>query len=269
MTQLRINTIDTAPPTNLRVGLKWDPLARDNIAELHDVESAQEARKTLAAIPGKLWKLSLLAGILRATFMFRKVAAVVDGERQYKLIERKDLERYLTQAKLHSYDLDLCCFCYDKDGKLAGFVTPDVTEMHGTSRWDPAFLHAGNDTTGIGEAFDEELLIRLPLVDAAIHQIFIVIVSVNHGFDKIKGGFCSIVSTRHERELMSSVLQTPQQHRLYVMAKITRDEKFWVAREVAEYCSPEGRENALMPRRIDQLLAARYLREGNDSHEGG
>jgi stress response protein SCP2 len=96
---------------------------------------------------------------------------------------------------------------------------------------------------------------------AQIHQIFIVVVSVNHGFDRIKGGFWSIVNTKNEEELMSVLMKTAQKHRLHIMASVSRDEASWRVKELSDYCPVENGEKTPLQNQIDKLIRDRYLKE--------
>ena len=258
MATLRSYTIDATKQARIRAGIKWDPLERDDIDELHAFGSAQAARKKLASTRRHLARLSLFARFLHKISLFNRWGRRIDRMRQHKLAEKKALETTLAQEKLHSYDLDLCCFCYDKAGKLVGFALPDFTEMHGKAEWQSSFLHSGDDTTGTGDAFDEELLINLHTADKTIHTIFLVVLSIHHGFDEINGGFWSVVHTMGEKELMSAFLKTTEKHRTHVIAALTRDENSWTVKEIAEYCPIENNEKNSLQKRIDQMLRSRY-----------
>lgn len=256
-----IRKLAVTRPTYIRAGIKWNPLERDNIEELHNFGSPQNARRKLAAIPRQIKLLSSLAILMRVSLIGIKLAPRVDLLRKHKITEKQALQEYLKQAKLHSYDLDLCCFCYGVDGKMIGFAMPDFTEMFGVEKFHPAFVHSGDDVTGTGNAYDEELLINLHGVDRAISQIFVVVASVNHGFDQIRGGYWSIISTKDEDELMSEVMQTASKHRLHVMARLVRDGDgtTWAIKRMAEYLAMDGNVKIEPQYRIDQALTTRYL----------
>ena len=266
MPSLRHHTINAKLAPHLRVGIKWDPLERDNIEETYAIGSAKNARAELKVLLKQIKNTELMAKILRATVFLHKQAARYDYLRDQQLMRKKKLEKYLAQDKLLSYDLDLCCFCYDQNGQFIEYISPVLMDTPQGRQSLLAFMHSGDDATGTGDAFDEEVLVKLSAINPAIHQVFFVIVSINHGFDQIKGGFWSIVSTTGEKELLSSTLRTPLQHKLHVMAKLSRgseaEDNIWSLDELAEYQPLDKNEKTPLHIRIDQLLAARYLING-------
>ena len=267
MPELRRYTIDAARPTYVRAGIKWDPLERDDIEEMYSFGSVKDARKKLGSVRRWLRFYKFMAGFVRATFLIADMSERFEDWIEHKEAKKVALDKFLTQAKLQSYDLDLCCFCYGKDDKLIGSIAPAYDETSQNLQQDQlAIMHSGDDVTGTGDAFDEELLINLHAIEADIHQMFLVVISVNHGFDKIKGGFWSIIRTKDETELMSAPLHKEPQ-RAHVMAKLTRDGTSWIVDEVAAYCPLNKDEKIPMRQRVDQLLAARFIAAGATSAE--
>jgi stress response protein SCP2 len=252
MTSPRSHTINAIKPTHLRVGIKWDPLERDKIKESHALGHANEVRKELAFTLRQIKTQQSIIKLLRLTFFFRTKDMKFERLRDQYLARKKALEKFLAQENVNSYDLDLCGFCYDRDGKLVKFVSPESTETRNTMQKQMAFMHSGDDNTGTGEIFDEELLINLYALDEAIHQVFFVVVSINHGFDQIKGGFWSIVHTAGEKELLSATLCTQLQHRVHVMAKLSRNGESWLLDQIADYCSLGKDENIPLHLKMDQ-----------------
>ncbi len=258
MAALRSYTIPVTQPTYVRVGIKWDPLERDNIDEIYGLGSAENAQAQLDKSSRRIRTFKWVGEFFRI-FLLNKLADRIDGLREQELIVKKDMQTYLTQKKVRSYDLDLCCFCYDANGKLAGFISPVFMGEEYLPQGHRAFLHTGDDATGIGDAFDEELLVNLHAVDAGIHAVYFIAVSINHGFDQIKGGFWSIVRTKDETELLSLALQTKLRHRVHVMAKLSRGDGAWTLDEIAEYCPLDPDEKIDLHQRVDRLLVEHYM----------
>jgi stress response protein SCP2 len=138
-------------------------------------------------------------------------------------------------------------------------VSPLSTESRDILDKPLAFMHTGDDDTGTGDTFDEEILVNLPVVDNEITDIFFVILSVNHGFNEIKGGFWSIVRTVDETDLITARLQTTLQDRVHIMARLTRKDSCWELDELGAYGSLNNNEDDLLSERIDQLLTAQYF----------
>ena len=263
MAQLRSHMIDGSKTTRLRVGIRWNPLERDDIGDAYGLESAVEARAELGAVRQHIKTTRLVGRFLRWTRVFGNRAAKIERSLDQSLGKEKAMEKYLSQEKLPSYDLDLCCFCYGRDGKLLKFVSPVSRETKDDLQKKPAFMHTGDATTGevhaaVGGIFDEEILVDLTAIDSAIDTVFFVIVSVSHGFHQIKGGFWSIISTRDEDELLSTRMQTKEQHRIHVMAKLSRIQEMWSLEEISGYCPIDNNSKIALQHRIDQMITTHY-----------
>ena len=258
MNARRHHIIQPEKPSSLRAGIKWDPLEKDHKDEFHGAESKKKTWTKLVVISLNIAWLWTVATLCKLTFILRGLGKQIDKKRAVKQNKRYELTLYLDQKESDSYDLDLCCFCYDKNGKLAGYVTPTVTEMHGKAAWHPAFIHSGDDDTGTGNGFDEDLVIKLPEVDESIHQIYVLMVSINHGFDEIKGGFWSIVSTRDEEEIMAVQLKTKDRHTLHIMARAIRQGNAWLVEELAEFDTLPD-DDMPMQEQISRLIISNYF----------
>ena len=258
MAPLRSLTINATPATHLRAGIKWDPLERDDIEEAYEIGSADNAREELKVLTKQIKTSERIIRFLRFLTLFYKAADRYERLRGQQLARKKLLEKYLAQAKMPSFDLDLCCFCYDRDNKLVEYVSPVLMETQ-DEQSRMAFMHSGDDSTGTGDAFDEELLVKLAAIKEKIYQVFFVVISINHGFDQIKGGFCSIVNTSGEQELLATKLRTPLKHRVHVMAKLSRGTAGWVLDEISEYLPLMNHATIPLHIRLDELLTKQYL----------
>jgi stress response protein SCP2 len=262
MADLRRLMINTTPLTHLRVGIKWDPLERDALGEDHAWKSAEEARGELGVVLQEIKSQRFMMKLLGLSFFFRSKIGTYARRCDQNLRKQKIIEKYLAQEDLLSHDLDLYCFCYDKDGKFVQFVSPHSTSTHEGDVVQTAFVHSGDDSSGTGDSFDEEMLVKLSAIDAAIDQVFFLIVAVNQGFDEIKGGFWSIVNTIGEVELLFSKIAGQTQDRVYVIAKLSRAESGWVLEELRDFCSPPEIEEMPTPIQVDQVIIDRYLVKG-------
>ena len=259
MASLRSFTIDASKTTHLRVGIKWDPLERDAIGDAYGIESLEDARGRLKAANQQLKSMALMSKLLRMTVVFAAAGLKVQKSHDQIVAKKKAMEKYLSQAKLPSYDLDLCCFCYEANGRMAKYVTPLSMEKGEELKKQPAFMHTGDATTGTSGVFDEEILVNLDAIDPTIDKVFFVITSVSHDFNLIKGGFWNIVSTKDEDELLPTKMLTEAQVRVHVMAKLTRFGMAWMLDEIAEFCPVDKNEKIAMERRVNTMLKERYL----------
>ena len=257
MTTLRSLSVNATPSTHLRAGIKWDPLERDNIEETYEFGSVKKAQAELNALTRQLKISEWVIKFIPPLSFFHDQASKHERLRDQRLSRKKVLEQYVAQGRLHSFDLDLCCFCYDREGKLVEYVSPASADELTSSA--SAFTHSGDDDTGTGEAFDEELLVNLSAIREKIHQVFFVVVSINHGFDQIKSGFWSIVNTSGEVELLATTLHTPLKHKVHVMAKMSRRGEDWVLDELAEYLPLASSASVPLHVRLDQLITKQYL----------
>ncbi|MGB9153322.1 MAG: TerD family protein, partial [Alphaproteobacteria bacterium] len=263
MADLRSLTVSESKTTHLRVGIKWDPLERDDIADAYGIESPKEARAELLAIIQQINTARLIGKFLKLTVIFSNRGQKFDRTIDQKIAKKKALEKYLSQEKLASYDLDLCCFCYDLHGKLVKFVSPVSSEAKDDLQKKPAFMHTGDATEGTvhesTSTFDEEILVDLTAIDPAIDTVFFVVVSVNHGFNHIKGGFWSIISTKDEEELLSAKMLAKDPHKVHVAAKLTRlGGSTWLLDEIVGFPPIDANGKISLQRRIDQAISTYY-----------
>jgi len=259
MEGLRSFTIEASKTTHLRVGIKWDPLERDDIADAYGIESLAEARADLVGVTKQIASTRFMSKLLRMSILFANAGIAMEKTLDQSLAKKKALEKYVSQGKLASYDLDLCCFCYDQNNRMVKYVTPVTLEKQDELQKEPAFMHTGDATTGTSGVFDEEILVNLSAIDPAIEKVFFVITSVNHDFRYIKGGFWNIVSTKDEDELLPTKIVTQAQVRVHVMARLSRFGNAWALDEIAEFCLVDKNEKISIDRRVNQMLKTRYL----------
>lgn len=258
---LQRHTLKTPTPTFVRAGIKWDPLHRDDLEELYNIYSEEEAKALLMRTEQQIKIFKVIAKFLRSTALIADMAGPFEDRIEPRLKIVKDLNEYIAQAQLPSYDLDLCCFCYGKDGRFIGSIAPGLNEIEQNLKQpELAFMHSGDDVTGTADAFDEELLINLLAIAPDIHHVFLVVTSVNHGFNEIKGGFWSLVRTKDEFQLMAQELTTNLPHKIHVMARLSRiQEREWEIVEIAEYQPLGNVDEELVVPTISKILPAAYL----------
>jgi len=255
----RNQLIETAKSPRLRVGIKWDPLDRDTIGEVIGHKSSKEVRQEIASLNKSAKNQIKYAKYLRMSYFFRNRAFEIERALEQTFEKKKTLEAYLSQEKLKSHDLDLCCFAYDKDGNLVKYVLPDSVETKESREKGLAFMHSGDDETGTGEAFDEEILVSLPHIDPAISYVFFVILSVNTGFDDVVNGYWSVVNTSGEKRLQSFTLETGKKDQIHVMTRLTRSDLGWELQKIAEFCTPEDASSVPAEKKVDAYIRDHYL----------
>lgn len=248
----------------LRVGIKWNPLERDDISELYGIDSAEDAfqAKRGASVEAKVLKAIL--GFFKLSHLMQNKFAKFDNARAYDLQKKEQMGNYLDQKNESSFDLDLCCLCYGRDARFMKMITGNTIESYGASPDDRmAIIHSGNDLTGTGNAFDEELQVDLSIMGKDVGQIFFVVHSANHGFNEINGGFWAISSTSDEKELLASPLLSNGNQRIHVMARLVRDGTVggWSLDRIAEFAYLEdyGDEDMPTEERIDKLISDKFL----------
>ena len=255
----RKQLIDMAASPRLRVGIKWDPLERDLIGEAIGYKSGKEVRHEIATLNKIAVNQKKLAKFLRMSFFFRNKAYELDRAIEQTFEKKKTLESFLSQEKLKSHDLDLCCFAYDQGGNLVKTILPETVETKEVREKGLAFMHSGDDDTGTGEAFDEEILVSLSHIDAAISDVFFVIVSVNSGFDEITNGYWTVVNTTGEKRLQSFTLETGKKDQIHMMTRMSRAGNGWEIQKIAEFCSPDGADSDPVEKKIDAYIRKTYF----------
>ena len=256
MSSLRTHTIDPALSPRLRVGIKWDALERDDIDECHELGSAEEARKAYALLTREIASARFTEKLLKISPIFNKQRDKVRRSREQKITHQKVLKKYIAQEKLLSYDLDLCCFCADAEGRMVEFIAPNAMETTNLRQSQKAFMHSGDHTTGTSRLFDEELLIDLRAINPAVQSMVFAMISVNHTFDEIKGGQWAIINTSGEVEIMAATLVTQAKHNLHIIAKLSRADAGWCLTEIGDYAALDTDEKVPLHIRMDAVLAA-------------
>jgi len=256
--------IDAAQTTYLRVGIKWDPLERDNYEGFYPFHTEEEARAQSLAAVKKANNAQFIAKLLDKSFFLARWSGKYERLREHHMAAHAVAERYLEQHHLESFDLDLCCFSYDAQGKMVDFVTPINAGRRNIAKDTPAIMHSGDDTTGTGETFDEELMVLLRAIDHDIHQLFFLIVSIHHGFDEVPRCHWAIVSTKNEKTLLSAGLGG-QTHKVHIMAKLLRDEHGWRLQEIKDYLPLDENDSVPLDQRIDRLIQSQYIDGGKKS----
>jgi len=256
MTEVQTFTLEASGSQSIRLGINWTPLLRDKLEGNRAYSPSKDNLKRVIRLRAGMATLWIFALLFRITLILWPLATKLDAYRWKLGLRLKNLYTYLSQKDLPSYDLDLCCFCY-AGGKLVGSVLPSRTEMFGKVGWLEFFNHSGDDVTGIGDIFDEELIVKLKAIDERIDRLFFVILSKNHGFNRIKDGTWALFDTTHETQLTSRSLKTQSANRGYVMAEASRKNGNWVIIEILEFF-PVADNETPVHESVDRVLQ-KYL----------
>ena len=247
--------------TRLRFGIKWEPLARDEIEFVHKFESMRKVRRRIALAGFYQGWMQFIADALRATYFLRGLAPAFVERRQDSEKAVQPHRDYIAQAKLPSFDLDLWCFCYDANGELAEYLSPLSSMRKNPGQVPPAIMHSGDEATGLSTGFDEQLMVNPAHIDAAITRIYFVVLSMNHGFNKVQGGTFTVMNTRNEAVVYSGPLHTPETRKMAVAVELSRADGGWQLRILQDYCRVSGDAQDKLDRRIHATLLERHVKK--------
>ncbi len=250
--------ISLAQSATLRAGIKWDPLERDHLME-NVVLNTEKSHLEMSRLSSQLKFLWWWRKALFATYIFRNRSRRLNRLAEAKKKQIKVLQKYLDEQGIHSYDLDLCCCCFNRQGTMVKYISPRTVEARDTVHGQMAFVHSGDDETGTGSLFDEEIRVRLAAIDPQIHKVFFVIASLHHGFHEISGCTWSFMTTQDEKVVLSASAGANTSHRIYVMAKLVRKELSWALSEIAQHFPLEIDRKKDLSAQLDDLIRQRYL----------
>lgn len=256
---LQTMTVTAEEMPRLRVGLKWDPMERDVIAVVHKLHSPFKTQMQIlwSYIPSFIY--GLLGFFLGTLYFFPYIAGKFRKKRRDIAARRAAKKKFMRQRKLPSYDLDLLCFCYDGDGKLTQLVAP-IAVMGDRAPPGAAIMHSGEASTGMGEGFDEEILINLKDVAAGIQQMIFVVASEHHAIRQVKAAACAIINTKNEQPLLSRDLRHRSDHKNFIFARLRRADGGWSLQEIGDYFHIDADPDCPLDDTIDDILRNRYLR---------
>ncbi len=249
----------------LRIGIKWNPIERDNLKESLAIDP-DNSRARLAQVSSQIKFLWWYRKILFATYFLRNRSRHLSKLVAAKKEEAQKLQDYLSGEGEPSHDLDLCCCCYDRRGQMVKFVSPRTIDKGDTTRThlngQMAFVHSGDDHTGTGGLIDEEIRINVSAIAPDIHQIFFVIASLHYGFHEVDGCSWSIMTTRDEKVILSKAVDANLSHRIYMIAKLERKELSWTLKKLDHYFPMEIESKSTLGNQLHELIKQHYLITG-------
>ncbi|MDR1036373.1 MAG: TerD family protein [Deltaproteobacteria bacterium] len=132
---------------------------------------------------------------------------------------------------LGSIDLDASCVLFDASKKEVDSVWFQQLKSR-----DGSIVHTGDNLTGQGEGDDEQIIVDLPRVPAAVTQLVFTVNSFRgQKFTDIANAFCRIVDSRNNQEIARYTLTGGGDYTALVMAKVYRHNNEWKMAAVGEF----------------------------------
>jgi len=141
-----------------------------------------------------------------------------------------------------SIDLDASCVLFDGSGQKV-----DQVWFRQLRSKDGSIEHTGDNLTGAGEGDDEQIIVDLSAVPAAVQSLVFVVNSfTGQNFSQVENAFCRIVDQSTNQELARYDLSCQGNHTAQIMVKIYRQDNEWKVHAIGENASGRTFED-LMP----------------------
>lgn len=135
--------------------------------------------------------------------------------------------------KTQEIDLDASCVMFDAAGEVA-----DTVWFRQLKSKDGSLVHTGDNRTGAGDGDDEQIIVELGHVPAAIHHLVFVVNSfTGQSFDQIDNAFCRLVDTKTDKEIARFDLGGSGKHTAQVMVRLYREGAGWQMQALGERAS--------------------------------
>ena len=133
-----------------------------------------------------------------------------------------------------SYDLDLMCLMYNEEGEFVDGVSGKPDE---TADQSGKVYHSGDDTTGHGDAFDDEQVSveLLDLPDYIHHIVFVAEIQSAHTFADVINPEIHIQDSMSSCDLLSQKLGDGGENTACVFARVFRREGTWMLHYIGDY----------------------------------
>ncbi len=146
-------------------------------------------------------------------------------------------------GKSQDIDLDASCLMFDEKGNLADSIWFRQLESK-----DGSVKHTGDNRTGAGDGDDEQIIVDLTRVPAAIKSLIFTVNSfTGQNFSKVENATCRILDGTNSNEIARFNLSTLGPHTAQIMTKLYRHDGVWKIAAIGESCSGRTFEE-LLPR---------------------
>ena len=127
-------------------------------------------------------------------------------------------------------DLDASCLLFDENKQLA-----DTVWFRQLKSKDGSVVHTGDNLTGEGEGDDEQIIVQLDRVPAAIKSLVFTVNSfTGQDFSRVANAFCRLVNQADGREIARYNLSVQGAHTAQIMAKVYRHNGEWKMHAIGE-----------------------------------
>lgn len=129
-----------------------------------------------------------------------------------------------------SIDLDASCVLFDEQGNMV-----DSVWFRQLKSKDGSIQHTGDNRTGAGEGDDEQIIIDLPRVPAAVKSLVFTVNSfTGQNFSQVANAFCRIVNASNNQEIARYNLSVQGNHTAQIMARVYRHNGEWKMHAIGE-----------------------------------
>ncbi len=151
-------------------------------------------------------------------------------------------------SKDQEIDLDASCALFDENRRPL-----DVVYFGQLSSRDGSIRHTGDNRTGAGDGDDEQIIVDLAGVPAAVKSIvFIVNSFTGQNFSQIENAYCRVLNGANNQELARYDLSCTGDHTAMVMAKVYLHNGEWKMHAIGD--STSGRTfDQIMPAMVAAL----------------
>ena len=127
-------------------------------------------------------------------------------------------------------DLDASCLMFDEQGALF-----DSIWFRQLKSKDGSVKHTGDNRTGDGDGDDEQIIVNLNAVPAAVKALIFTVNSfTGQNFSQIKNAYCRMVDQSNNKEIARYELSVQGSHTAQVMAKVYRHNGEWKMHAIGE-----------------------------------
>ncbi|GAB3455641.1 TerD family protein [Massilia terrae] len=133
-------------------------------------------------------------------------------------------------ARTETIDLDASCVLFDEQNRPV-----DVVWFRQLKSRDGSIVHTGDNRTGAGDGDDEQIIVDLSRVPAAVRSLVFTVNSfTGQSFAQVENAFCRLVDSASGREVARYDLSVQGAHTAQIMAKLYRHNGEWKMHAIGE-----------------------------------